>query len=299
MKGYGLSSTFPPLHEWRMTMIVLEARAGLGNRIYSIASTYYLAKKCHQKLLVLWDVDNSLAARADLLFSLPPDIEFIYTTGHSLKRAPIRHLKSRRIKNAYKTSASTVLTSVSIMTLMKYPDGFAYLCELASRPELLYIESYYCFLPDEEDQSKFFHFFNPSKQVIQKAQPIWDQIKPDTIGLHIRRTDHADAIQHSPVSAFTDQIELCLKEHPSATFFVATDDPETERRLLTSYPQSVIVNSTKQFTRKSADGIIDAYVDILCLSRCAKIIGSYGSSFSQIASKLTNTPLEIADILNE
>ena len=280
-------------------MIVLEARAGLGNRMYSIASTYYLAQKCNQKLLVLWDVDDSLAARADLLFSLPSDIAFIYTTGHSLKRAPIRHLKSRRIKNSYKNSASTVLTSVSMMTLMKYSDGFAYLCELASRPELLYIESYYCFLPNEKDQSRFYQFFAPSKQVLQKAQPVWDQLKPDTIGLHIRRTDHADAMQHSPVSAFTEQIALTLKENPSATFFVATDDPETERHLLDAYPQSVIVNSTKQFTRKSADGIIDAYVDILCLSRCAKIIGSYGSSFSQIASKLSNTPIQIMDIQPE
>ena len=39
-------------------MIVLEARAGLGNRMYSIASAYYLAKNADQKLVVLWDVDK-------------------------------------------------------------------------------------------------------------------------------------------------------------------------------------------------------------------------------------------------
>ncbi len=276
-------------------MIVLEARAGLGNRIYSIASTYYLAKKCHQNLLVLWDVDDSLAATADLLFALPSDIQFIYTTGLPLRRAPIRHMKSKHIKNTYKTAASTVLTSISILTLMKYSEGFDYLCELASRPELLYIESYYCFLPSEGNQSRYYQFLTPSEQVLRKARPVFERLKPDTIGLHIRRTDHEAAIQHSPLSAFHEQIEQILKKNPSATFFVATDDPETERQLLATYPQAVITNSAKQFTRKSADGIIDAYIDILCLSRCARIIGSYGSSFSQVASKLTDTPLQIMD----
>ncbi|MCM1538315.1 MAG: hypothetical protein NC254_07955 [bacterium] len=276
-------------------MIILEARAGLGNRIYSIASTYYLAKKCHQDLLVLWDVDDSLAATADLLFSLPPDIQFIYTTGLSLRRAPIRHLKSTRVKTSYKTTASTVLTSISILTLMKYPDGFDYLCELASRPELLYIESYYCFLPSEGNQSGYYEFLTPSAPVMQEARPILEQLTPDTIGLHIRRTDHTAAIQHSPLSAFTERMDKILKGNPSASFFVATDDPETERQLLSAYPHRIITNPAKQFTRRSAGGIIDAYVDILCLSRCARIIGSYGSSFSQVASKLTDIPLEIMD----
>lgn len=276
-------------------MIVLEAGAGLGNRMYSIASAYHLAQIAKQKLLILWKVDNTLGSQADSIFRLPEDIEIIYITEFSSKRTPWKRLKSARLKNSYKTAASTVFTSLSISMLMRHAEGYAYLKALAERPELLYIESYVSFLPEADDQSTYYRIFTPSEQVMQKARSILAQFKPDTIGLHIRRTDHIDAIQHSPLSAFTDQMELCLKENPSATFFVATDDPETERRLLTAYPQAVIVNSTKQFTRKSTDGIIDAYVDIFCLSRCARIIGSYGSSFSQVASKLTNTPLKIVD----
>lgn len=276
-------------------MIVLEAGAGLGNRMYSIASAYHLAQIAKQKLLILWKVDNTLGSQADSIFCLPEDIEIIYITEFSSKHTPWKRLKSTRLKNSYKTTASTVFTSLSISMLMRHAEGYAYLKALAERPELLYIESYVSFLPEADDQSPYYRIFTPSEQVMQKARSILAQIKPDTIGLHIRRTDHIDAIQHSPLSAFTDQMELCLKENPSATFFVATDDPETERRLLTTYPQAVIVNSTKQFTRKSTDGIIDAYVDIFCLSRCARIIGSYGSSFSQVASKLTNTPLKIVD----
>ncbi len=276
-------------------MIVLEAGAGLGNRMYSIASAYHLAQLAGQKLLILWKVDNTLGTQADTIFRLPEDVEIVYITEFSPKRAPLKRLKSMRLKNSYKAAASTVLTSLSINMLMKHAEGYAYLKELAKRPELLYIESYICFLPETADQSPYFQIFTPSEQVAQKAHPILKQLKPDTIGLHIRRTDHEAAIQHSPLSAFHEQIEQILKKNPSATFFVATDDPETERQLLTSYPQAVITNSAKQFTRKSADGIIDAYIDILCLSRCARIIGSYGSSFSQVASKLTDTPLQIMD----
>ncbi len=279
-------------------MIVLEARAGLGNRMYSIASTYYLAQKCQQDLTVLWDVDDSLGARADDLFALPEDIRLIYTTGLSVKRAPVRHLRSAKIKRGYKMSASTVLTSISILTLMKYSDGFDYLCEMAGRPELLYIESYYSFLPQGGSQSRYFDIFKPSGNVAQKAAPILGKINADTIGLHIRRTDHEAAIEHGPLTAFQDKIEQCLKADPSATFYLATDDKETRQQLLSAYPSKILVNSNAQLTRKSCGGIIDAYIDMLCLSKCARIIGSYGSSFSQIASKMHDIPLEIIDILN-
>lgn len=59
-------------------MIVLEARAGLGNRMYSIASAYYLAKNADQKLVVLWDVDKSLGARADILFPFQRNFDSVY-----------------------------------------------------------------------------------------------------------------------------------------------------------------------------------------------------------------------------
>ncbi len=276
-------------------MIILEARAGLGNRMYSIASTYYLARVSGQKLTVLWDIDDSLGARADALFRLPEDIQIIYTTGLSLKRAPLRHIKSMRFKQKYKLAASTVMTSVSILTLMRYADGLSYLIDLAGRPEDLYIESYYCFLPQEDDQSPYFRIFTPSDTVMQKAMPVFDNLRPDTVGLHIRRTDHADAIARGPLKAFINRIDRCLQNAPSSTFYLATDDPDTQRQLLAAYPAQMIVNPSTQFTRKSSDGIIDAYIDILCLSKCAKIIGSYGSSFSQIASKLRHIPLEIVD----
>jgi len=277
-------------------MIILEAGAGLGNRMYSIASAYHLAQLASQRLLVLWKIDHTLGAQADAVFRFPKEIEIVPIYEGSFKQAPFKRLKSLRIKNSYKTAATTVLTSMSVRMLMKHADGYSYLKELAAQPELLYIESYICFLPNVEDQSVFYQIFTPSERVMQKAHPLLAQIRPDTIGLHIRRTDHAAAIQHSPLSAFTARMDFCLRENPSATFFVATDDSEVERQLLSSYPHSVIVNSSKHFTRTSTDGIADACVDIFCLSRCAKIIGSYGSSFSHVASMLQNTPLEIVDI---
>lgn len=278
-------------------MIVLEACAGLGNRMYSIASAYHLAQITNQKLLILWNIDNSCKAKADAIFDFPVDMEIIYTTNYSLKHSPLRHLKSKFIKRHYKLAASTVLYSNSISILRNYHNGFAYLCEAASQQELLYIESCYFFLPPDKRKKEYFALFKPSDQVWHKAAPIINKLPKNAIGLHIRRTDHEEAITHGPLQAFIDKIDQHLQNTPSATFFLATDDKETERQLVLTYPNNIIVNPAKQFTRKSTDGIIDAYIDILCLSRCARIIGSYESTFSQIAAILGNVPLEIVDTL--
>lgn len=105
-----------------------------------------------------------------------------------------------------------------------------------------------------------------------------------TIGIHIRRTDHKLAIQNSPLYLFTDQMEQILKEEPNTYFYLATDDADVESQLSAKFPLIEHKCFSDEKSRKTENGMKDAYIDMLCLSRCGKIYGSYQSTFSNMAA---------------
>jgi hypothetical protein len=66
--------------------------------------------------------------------------------------------------------------------------------------------------------------------------------------------------------------------------------------LLKKFGHDRIIFHKKVFGRSVTKGVKDAVVDLFCLSRTSKILGSYFSSFSQIAGRLGNIPVEILKI---
>ena len=67
----------------------------------------------------------------------------------------------------------------------------------------------------------------------------------------------------------------------------------TQEELKQYFPaEKLIVYEEKVLDRDSKAGIQDALVDMLCLSKCQKILGSYQSTFSLIPSIMGNVELE-------
>jgi hypothetical protein len=112
------------------------------------------------------------------------------------------------------------------------------------------------------------------------------------IGVHIRRTDNVASIEKSPLSEFVKRIENEIEKNPSVKFYISTDTMEVIEELSNRFGKKIIYIQ-KNLSRNSAQGIKDAFFDIGVLSRCKKILGSYWSSFSYIASQYGNNPLEI------
>ena len=52
------------------------------------------------------------------------------------------------------------------------------------------------------------------------------------------------------------------------------------------FPQSDVID------RDSKEGIEEAFVEMIALSKCRKILGSYNSTFSLLPSYIGNIPLE-------
>lgn len=152
----------------------------------------------------------------------------------------------------------------------------------------IYIASAHDFYEAED-----YGIFRPTSRIEEKASEICGSFAPDMTGIHIRRTDATEAIRRSPTRLFAEYIETRIMGDASAKFFLATDDRDVEREFLDRFGESVLVNNGKAFGRDSRDGMEDAYVDLLCLSRCSRIVGSYFSSFSQTAARIGGIPLTI------
>jgi hypothetical protein len=116
----------------------------------------------------------------------------------------------------------------------------------------------------------------------------------NTVGIHIRRGDNSQSAERSPLEAFLRRTEGEIARNRHVRFFLATDDPASERALVESYGSRVFSYAKRELSRSSPIGIEDALVDLIGLSRCRYIVGSYWSSFSEVASQIGRIPLEIA-----
>jgi hypothetical protein len=113
-----------------------------------------------------------------------------------------------------------------------------------------------------------------------------------TAGVHVRRTDHSDAIAESPTTAFVRAMADDVVTGAATEFFLATDDPQEERLLRRDF--RIVTYRKRTLNRATPEGIEDALVDLFCLGATRHIIGSAGSTFSFVASQLAGIPLRIA-----
>ena len=110
----------------------------------------------------------------------------------------------------------------------------------------------------------------------------------ETIGLHIRRSDHKASKEVSTTNKFVAIIEDCLKQNANCTFFLSTDDGETKAQLIEQFGEKIFFNEVSSYDRNSAAAVKDALIDLYCLSMTKVIFGSHHSSFSQTAADIGN-----------
>jgi hypothetical protein len=122
-----------------------------------------------------------------------------------------------------------------------------------------------------------------------------DNMAPGPVaGLHMRRTDHRAARARSPDWLFIRVARAARKN--GEEIYLATDDPKTEAKMRARLSGKVI-SSPKKPDRQRRPGAIpdpaelaDDYVDLLLLSACDYVVGSWGSSYSSLAMAINGSP---------
>ena len=148
------------------------------------------------------------------------------------------------------------------------------------------IKSYGQFYPSSDRWLLVLRSFKPKEYYLDRVKELFGDIKP--VGVHIRRTDNLRSILNSPTTSFFDAMDRM----PDRIFFVATDDQNEYTAMVARYPGRIIERKPI-LRRDTLEGIQDAFLDFLALSRCTEIIGSAGSSFSEIAAAYGSIPIQI------
>ena len=336
--------------------IILEG--GLGNRMRVAASAYAMAKRTGIPMRVLWTSQWGMRCRFDELFEAPSrlprggatissgiqaetqvpprgDLEgaFEWAGGESFSlrdaagfekllfaRPTWKNLHLPRLLQ--KLCYRHIIYAPQIWYLNR--DGFDYESWFKQGGTLM--TAYRDFCPWTSDDLR--QLFQPNEKVRQIVNIRTTAFSPYTIGLHIRRSDHQQAIDESPLELFFEAVDKEIQESPLPSpprggghilghtsgnarpplgrfregshvergeglrIYLATDDEATKEAFFDRYGSRVIT-SPAEATRESTDGIREALVEMLTLSRTRRIYGSAGSTFSPIAACLGNVPITI------
>lgn len=271
-------------------MLIIEPCAGLSNRILALATAYQLAKEYHHRIKLLWDVDKTVGIEVERLFLLPENIQVITMTKAPLYQKPLLALKSKAIRKWYRAKSDLFLDCCDISESLKKNDG-GLVREALKKYEIVYIKSFSEL--EKITDYKIFEIFQISSEIMEKGQEVFEKIDNKTIGMHIRRTDHEDAIEKSPMDLFILKAKELLEGSEISQIYLATDDRAVEEEMKDIFKDKIITYSSKTFSRCNLDGMQDGVIDLLALSKCRKIYGSYGSTFSKMASYLGNCSLTI------
>ena len=261
---------------------------GLANRMRAIASAYTLSQRIGSSLQVFWFQDWALHAPFFSVFTLPnlpltikdaTCVDYLLYDRARRKNfwipaLPQKLLFDRRLKE--NRVYELLLKKFDFEEWAKghhcYMSGF---CQFVDFPDILYSQ-----------------LFQPVKEVMNEVNHFHDQFSDHTIGLHIRRTDHAIAIANSPDELFIrklgEEIETCA----DTRVFLATDDNQLKQLFLSKFGDRIIMQELEA-RRDSIEGIRGGLVDMYTLARTCKIYGSAGSTFSSMAASLGGIELEV------
>ncbi|MBE5881083.1 MAG: hypothetical protein E7289_02045 [Lachnospiraceae bacterium] len=256
-------------------MLIIQPIGGLCNRMRAINSALVLARKQNQKLKVIWNINAELGCPFEELFE-KTDAFTVMNIRSKWNPAKLFYQFTRKrignddIRNNRDTSG---LTEEFQQTLN---------CPLYIATEEHFFECH--------DYSAFV----PTAEIAERIERLTSSYGSHNVGVHIRRTDNKPAIGKSSTQAFIDSMEKEIALFPDTKFYLATDDLSEEANLRRRFPDRIISNETRDLSRDSVAGIKDALLDLMCLARTDKIIGSYFSSFTDIAADWNRIPKCVA-----
>ncbi len=271
--------------------IILIPTSGLANRLRIIASTIKLGKESGKNIIVYWDRNDCLCADFYELFE---DISSI-----SIMKIPLKYKVWIKM-----TQYSSRLGGFDKWYLRLFNFDFIFLDSMAKQ-----VWHNKMNLPEEVKKAQKilicsgqeinyfelddYKLFVPKNSLGKRIEDIARKFAVHTIGIHIRGTDNKESNRYSPLAVFIKKMKDEIGANSIVTFFVATDEEGYQEILLKEFGSKRIFFQDKVFGRNIIEGINGAVIDLFCLSRTSKIYGSYFSSYSQIAARIGNVPLEI------
>lgn len=266
--------------------LVIAPRGGLCNRLSALASGLRLARKYDRELILDWPRDTKCGASFSQLFTNP----FPMVGPEDLPGAKdfdITHNYTPYEKRGVPASTDAEVVRVTSYTLFYDIQEWVAMRDGAGvdDPNRKIAVTY-------RQLGPYLKELQPVAAVQRTVQDFCQKVKRPWVGVHVRRGDHTTARKNSTDEKFLARLRTILKNEPSSVFFLATDEPQVERTFRKNFGDAVFVMEKSAYQRAVAESILQAMMDLYGLARSTSILGSYGSSFSLVASLLGNVKLE-------
>jgi hypothetical protein len=253
--------------------LILYTRRGLCNRMRAIASAKRISSRAGARCTIAWDWGDYRSVFEDDTEWLACDPCFhAVPAGY----AYFRHLLRREGGN----------------------DGNRRV-PVTKLPRIA-LQSHYVFGPLEEPALRFADVVpwlpKPHPFVLERVKAFRENSLPaEVVGIHMRRTDHRQAVIRSPDEAFFDEADQAIED--GFEIFLATDNQATLRMMSRRYGRK-LHHRRKHFekaqrwprTRFVIEDLLDDMIDLWLLAACDYVIGSEGSSYSMTALALNGGP---------
>lgn len=259
--------------------------AGLCNRLKCIISVLRLTDYSRSKSLFHWPLSFTCGAQFTDLFETslplisPQELSEIIKRGYTLleKYEDIHSTHANLICNTWRFLLLPDEVSHGFSKVFPENTGRNIDLEYERIPPKVrkaiipYVNS---LIPIQEIRTQIKQFM--SKYAVEKM-----------VGLHIRRTEfllNADGRgQVSSDDLFSKEIQSILSHNPKTKFFLATDSKKTEEKYLEAFKDCMVVFPYKNWDKSTKESTQHALIDLLLLSKTSRILGTYLSTFTEMA----------------
>ena len=278
----------------KASVLVVEARAGLGNRIRVIASATCLAQQTKRELIIVWKKDP----HANCTFAELFQSSIIATTLD--------------LKPYFMREADTLFYDYDTVPYMPI-DG--------TSPKHIYVRSGYVLTtsPECSDLGAVVRSLRPTEHIQYEIDALSEALHPsESIGVHIRML--TDLIQDIPgvqsiseddpsglqnmlpvqefrrkchASNFIPHVRQRLDKYPNSKILLISDSPEAFSSLSATFKDTVQLvysdsETCRDEKRRSENCLQRALVEFHVLSKTKELILSEWSSASELISYLAN-----------
>ncbi len=261
--------------------LLIEPMCGLGNRMRVIDSGLQWKHMTGGQLHVLWFVNSDVGIPFTDLFEVPSGVDRLHQWRMPRRLETIvkrfLHSSVRGIGYAFKDHEEVESRCIR---------GDFQQWLLAQRR--VFLKTYTDFLPHEDS----LRVFRPVSRLQQAVHARLPRLRR-AVGVHVRRSDHKDARRLSTSERFIARMQGEIERDASTQFYLATDSAEEEARLVGLFGDRVFTHPKRSLNRGDREAIEDAVIDMYSLSNCRRILGSFGSSFTEAAGKIGGVPVEI------
>lgn len=276
----------------RLRTFTIVPVGGLGNRFSTISGAIAFCQAKQIPLTILWFKDHGLNCDYDKLFSIDPALKNVFIRNGTYADLLLRD--NPRRKNFWIPRFFERLNyDKRIYWLNKrYNPTDRDPQKDTSLDECKNVFMVACY--SYWDFGKPLRWIVPSETVRRMVEERKQQFAPNTVGVHIRRTDNLVTIKYSPTSLYVEKMKEEVERDPDVKFLLLSDSNDEKERMKQLFGNRILT-SMQEVVRNTEQGIIHAFSEMILLSQTRAIYAGE-STFSILASYLEGAELHKLDM---